>query len=269
MEFVEYGNNNGRLAVYFHGAPGALAECAVFDQYAKQHRLRIICFDRFALDSELDSENYYQQLANAISAKAGEATVDIIGFSIGTHVAIEVAARLKQQLGQLHLVSAAAPLDAGDFIDYMAGGLVFQLAKTKPWLFSLLTYYQKLMALLAPRLLVGMLFASAAGEDRPLSQQADFKNFISPVLAQCFGKRAAGYIRDVRLYVNWSGKLTCSASNVYLWHGTKDNWSPFSMAEYLAGAIPAATTIEPMEGLSHYSCLTAAAPKICALLARS
>jgi len=269
VETVEYGNQDGRLVVYFHGVPGALAECSIFEQYVQQHQLRIICFDRFALDAALEPENYYQQLANAISAKAGEAPVDIIGFSIGAHVALEMAARLKQQLGQLHLVSAAAPLDAGDFIEHMAGGLVFKLAKNKPRIFSLLTYYQKLMALVAPQMLTGMLFASAAGKGKQLSQQAEFKNFIGPILAQCFRQRVAGYIRDVRLYVNWSGKLTCSASNTYLWHGTKDNWSPFAMAEYLTAAIPAATTIEPMEGLSHYSCLTAAAPKICALLARS
>ena len=43
-------------------------------------------------------------------------------------------------------------------------------------------------------------------------------------------------------------------SDVSIGHGVEDNWSPFPMASYLDNAIPAATNIESMEGLSHYSC---------------
>jgi len=48
-----------------------------------------------------------------------------------------------------------------------------------------------------------------------------------------------------------------------IWHGAKDNWSPVSMAEYLASAIPGCTSTEIFSGLSHYSCLYHAAPAIC------
>jgi pimeloyl-ACP methyl ester carboxylesterase len=50
---------------------------------------------------------------------------------------------------------------------------------------------------------------------------------------------------------------------VYLWHGTKDNWSPIGMAFYLCDAIPGDTKVEVFEGLSHYSCLYEAIPLIC------
>jgi hypothetical protein len=71
VEFVEYGNKDGQLIVYFHGAPGAMEECAVFDSYAKDHNLKIICFDRFSIDNSLERESYYQQLADQIHDKAG------------------------------------------------------------------------------------------------------------------------------------------------------------------------------------------------------
>jgi len=55
--------------------------------------------------------------------------------------------------------------------------------------------------------------------------------------------------------------------NICLWHGTADNWSPFGMSAYLTERFPSNARVERMEGLSHYSCLYAAAPMICARLA--
>ena len=263
MKFVQYGNKDGRLVVYFHGAPGSIDECAIFESHAKKHQLNIICFDRFAIDSSLDREGYYQHLAREIKTKSGGHPVDIIGFSIGAHVALELSALLGDSVRHIHLVSAAAPLNGGDFINDMAGGLVFKLAMKKPFIFTLLTQYQRLMARLAPRMLVSMLFASAMGKDKELSRQADFKRYITSVIRSCFQHQAKGYIRDINFYVTWPGKLNGVISGVSLWHGTSDNWSPFDMASYLCRELPGATQVEAMEGLSHYSTLYEAAPKIC------
>jgi pimeloyl-ACP methyl ester carboxylesterase len=266
VEFVEYGNKDEQLIVYFHGAPGAMEECSLFDSYAKDHNLRIICFDRFSLDSSLDRDSYYQQLADQVRRKAGGESVAFIGFSIGAHVALEVSALLNGQVRHTHLVSVAAPINSGDFIDNMAGGFVFKLAMEKPLIFFLLTQCQKIMAVLVPRMLASMLFASAAGKDMELSKQHDFRKYITPVLKSCFKNRVRGYMRDINFYVTWPGKLGGYTDSVHLWHGTEDNWSPFSMASYLSEAIPGAASVNAMEGLSHYSCLYQAAPKICAQL---
>ncbi|MDA9004126.1 alpha/beta hydrolase [bacterium] len=263
MEYVEYGKKDGKMVIYFHGAPGAMEECAIFDRYAKEHNLTIVCFDRFSMDCSLHRESYYNELAAKIRIKSRGEPIDFIGFSIGAHVALEVSALLRSQVKHIHLVSAAAPLSDGDFIDHMAGGLVFKLAAKKPFLFFLLTQYQKVMALVAPGMLVNILFASAAGKDKELSKQSDFKRYMTPILRHCFQKRVRGYIRDVKLYTAWLGAFSRNTSIVHLWHGTEDNWSPFSMASYLCNAIPGATHVEAMEGLSHYSCLFEAASKIC------
>ncbi|MEH6518105.1 MAG: alpha/beta hydrolase [Halioglobus sp.] len=266
VKCAEYGNRDGKLVVYFHGAPGAMEECALFDSHAKKHKLKVICFDRSSIDNSLDRRSYYQQLADQIRKKADGELVNLIGFSIGAHVALEVGALLNDQVQHTHLVSAAAPLNSGNFIDNMAGGLVFKLAMAKPSIFFLLTQCQRIMAVLAPRMLVRMLFSSAAGKDIELIKCRDFKNYITPVLKHCFQNGANGYIRDIKFYVTWSGKLSGHTTYVNLWHGTEDNWTPFSMASYLSKTIPGATDVNAMEGLSHYSCLYQAAPKICAHL---
>jgi pimeloyl-ACP methyl ester carboxylesterase len=263
---AEYGSPTGRLVVYFHGAPGAMEESSLFDGHARIHNLRIICFDRFAIDKSHDRESYYRLLARSIEAKADGRPVAIIGFSIGAHVALEVSARLNVQVPETHLVSAAAPIATGDFHDSMAGGEVFRLAAERPGLFSVLTKIQGILALLAPRLLFRMLFSSATGEDKELSKRYEFRCFITPLMRHCFVNRASGYIRDIRYYVTWPGNLAGNQPRVSLWHGTDDNWAPFSMASYLCNAMPGASHVEAMKGMSHYSCLYAAVPKICSQL---
>jgi pimeloyl-ACP methyl ester carboxylesterase len=264
VEFVQFGREEGQLVIYFHGAPGALEECVVFERFAQEQGLRIICFDRFAIESTFDREDYYQAITHQILLRAGNDPVVLIGFSIGAHVALEVGARLGDQVRQTHLISAAAPLNAGDFLDSMAGGVVFKLAMKAPRIFYLLSQYQKLVALLAPKALVNMLFASAAGNDRSLRENREFRSYITPILKHCFLNRLEGYVRDIQYYVTWSGEFDRNKTPVCLWHGAEDNWSPLSMATALSQTLPGAVSVEVMEGLSHYSCLYSAAPKICA-----
>lgn len=266
MKSVEYGNKDGRLVVYFHGVPGAIAECALFESYAKQHNLNIICFDRFNIGPTVSREDYYQKIVTAIKSKASDGKVDVIGFSIGAYVALEVCARLNEQLGLLHLVSAAAPIDSEGLLDAMAGGAVFKLAKHRPFLFYCLSYFQKALALLAPALLFKILFSSAAGEDKALSEQGEFKRFMIPLLKHSFREGIKGYCCDIRLYSSWEGELGELNAKVSIWHGSQDNWSPFAMATTLNAMLAGAEGVKVMEGLSHYSCLFEAAPKICAQL---
>ncbi|MGZ8262024.1 MAG: hypothetical protein ACXWTU_03570, partial [Methylotenera sp.] len=88
MKFSQFGANNGRIVIYFHGAPGAPEECAIFDSCGKEHGLTFICFDRFSIDSSIADEAYYQFLAKEISKKYAKKKVDVIGFSIGAFIAL-------------------------------------------------------------------------------------------------------------------------------------------------------------------------------------
>jgi len=60
MKFSQFGSDNGKTVIYFHGAPGAPEECAIFDLYAKEQGLTFICFDRFSGDYSTAGEAYYQ-----------------------------------------------------------------------------------------------------------------------------------------------------------------------------------------------------------------
>lgn len=264
MSYRQFGADNGRIIIYFHGAPGAPEECAIFDKHGKEHALRFICFDRFSADAALNGEAYYQRLAAEISGKAAEMPVDIIGFSLGAFVALQVCRYLPDEVRSLHLISAAAPLEAGDFLDSMAGKQVFRLAKVCPALFMALSYCQGLLAARYPKALLHLLFAGAAGKDRELAADGDFQSVIIKVLRTCINGRIKGYARDITAYVHpWASTLSEVTIDTHIWHGTEDNWSPKAMAEYLQAALPNCSQIEILPGLSHYSCLYEAAPKIC------
>jgi len=268
MKYYTCGAKEGRLVVYFHGAPGSISECAVLDIPSKTHGLRVVCFDRFALECGEDRERYYQQLALAVIEMLDvDETVDIIGFSIGAFIALEVSARLGERVKNIHLVSAAAPLNSGDYMGEMAGAFVFRLANRYPFIFYLLTQYQKVLAFVAPKLLFAILFSSAQGEDLALSKTGKIQDFIVPVLEDCFKYHSPGYMSDVKHYVKWDDELSWCVAKTTNWHGTSDNWSPMAMAFQLQSAIPGAVKLEALESMSHYSCLFQAAPKIIAQLA--
>lgn len=268
MNFQQYGDKSGSLVVYFHGAPGAITECCLFEDYAKQHKLNVICFERFAIDPTIRRGDYYQLLATAVRDTADGEKIDFVGFSIGCHVAIEVSNLLGNQVNNLHLVSAAAPLESGHYLPEMAGGAVFKLAMNYPGIFRALSYWQSLLARVSPKILFAMLFSSARGEDKKLSQQQDFKDYINPMLATSYTYQLNGYLRDVSQYVNpWTESLKLCSPNTHLWHGTDDNWSPASMAEYLAAHITNSSKVNTVENASHYSCLFNAVDKICQQLA--
>jgi len=269
MKTMEFGEYSGKKVFYFHGVPGAVNEGALFEKFAKQHQLNIICMNRFSLHPALTGQQYYQQLASFMSQTAGGQSVDIIGFSMGCQVAIETSLLLGGKVNNLHLISAAAPLEAGDFLDDMAGKPVFTLAQKLPAVFFLLTHWQSFLAKLSPSLLFNMLFASAQGEDKNLVKDEKFKQFITPILKDCFNGHVKGYLREIKQYVApWQDSVPKCSTNTTVWHGEEDNWSPPAMAHYLKQALPNCQKLELMAGLSHYSCLQAASEKICRQLAQ-
>jgi len=264
MAYRQFGADDGRLVVYFHGTPGAPEECVVFDQYGKQNNLTFISYDRFSVDTALEGAAYYQLLADEITDKAAGKAVDMVGFSIGGFIALQVCRLIESDVRSLHLVSAAAPLEAGNFTDMAAGKSVFRLAQRHRSAFHLLIRLQSLIAAVCPNLVFRMMFAGTTGEDRILAASGEFQTVITDILELCFTRYSAGYARDLRAYVQpWKDTLSGIEINTHIWHGAEDNWSPVSMAEYLASAIPGCTSTEIFSGLSHYSCLYRAAPAIC------
>lgn len=248
-----------RTVVYFHGAPGGPSEVEAFQAYALTNGVRVVCQDRFALPAWLNGDAYFQALADDVAAITDGQPVDVAGFSIGAFVALQVCRVRPQIVRQLHLVSPAAPLEGGAFLNDMAGKTVFQLASSCPLLFNQLSRCQAVLVRHWPDVLIRMLFATAQAGDQHLVTDKAFRKMITHALTDCFDCNVAGYVRDVRAYVSpWAHILKDIHTPTHLWHGEADNWSPIGMSNYLSKQIPSCVSLNWLTGLSHYSCLLSA-----------
>lgn len=268
MKHTEYGDKQGYLTIYFHGAPGGTKEPAIFDDLAQRHGLRLVCIDRFSIPDDMNQNDYIHELAAHIKSLSNGKPLSFLGFSIGAFTALEVSRLLQDQINQVHLISAAAPLPTrsatqrSKYTKEMAGGLVFDLAIEKPLLFHLLTKFQQFLATLSPQLLTKLIFSSATGKDKSLFSKADFKDYITDVISNCFKRSIGGYMREIKLYTQWDPEPNRYHSNTVLWHGMVDNWAPANMVPALIDTIAGPKQCHNLSEMSHYSCLIESAPKI-------
>jgi len=263
--FRWYGEETGRPVVYFHGAPGAAIECGRFHEVAQQHGVRLVGLERSSTDIKLAGEAYFERHAGEVAAIAGDGPFEAIGFSLGAFVALRTAPYLRGRLTRLHLVSAPAPLESGDFPKTMAGGAVFRMAQRSPDMFRRLSKLEAWLSLHAPAVLFAMLFSSATGGDRALAADPAFRAEIDCVMTLGLGSGSSSFVRDVREYVRpWADRLAEVSVDTRIWHGAEDNWSPSAMADALERLIPGASAKTVLPGLSHYSCLFEAVPRILA-----
>ena len=263
--FRWYGDEAGRPIVYFHGAPGAAIECGRFHEAAQKHGVRLVGLERSSTDVRLTGDDYFERHAGEVAALVGDGPFEAIGFSIGAAVALRCAPYLKDRLTRLHLVSAAAPLESGDFLKDMAGKSVFRMAQRSPGLFRRVARTEAWLALHAPAVLFAMLFSSARAADSVLAADPAFRAEIDLVMKLGLGGGVSSFMRDVREYVRpWAERLAEVTVETRLWHGAEDNWSPAAMADALQRLIPGASAKTVLPGLSHYSCLFEAVPRILA-----
>jgi pimeloyl-ACP methyl ester carboxylesterase len=262
------GDVAGPLTIYFHGVPGAPSELGVFDAPARACGLKLLCWDRFALNEALTGPAYVAALAEAVRAIAGSHRVNLIGFSIGACVALHTCRLLGAQVGQLHLVSAAAPLQSGHFLPRMAGRAVFQAAMASTTRFKALTLGQGALARWAPGVMRSALFRSATGVERVLASDSAFRSSMDGLLRSSLLEGRAGYVRDILAYVqDWSAIPAQVRADTTLWHGSLDNWAPPDMAIHLQGSMQTCRQLHLWDGLAHFSCLYRSAPLICRQLA--
>ena len=241
---------------YFHGMPGSPSELELFPSNATANWHAP---DRGALPPNLSVQQRFDALAELIERRTQDGPIRLVGFSLGTYVALEVACRLSHVELNLVLVSAAAPLSAGDFLDRMAGKAVFSLAARCPAAFAALVGAQALAARLMPQQLVPILFASAQGADMALPDDPKFLSTMARVLRESVMFGRTNYRIEVDSYVqDWSGILPTIKHPVTLWHGEADNWSPPEMALALAKRLPNVVECKLLPDLSHYSTLRAA-----------
>lgn len=242
--------------VYLHGLPGSELELSLFGPKLRRKLADAFIPNRTVPTPNANAGQYFDVLAEQVRQSCGDAPVRLIGFSLGAAAAIQLATRLSGQVAHLDLVSAAAPLQSGCFIDSMAGGPLFKLAMRRPALFGAAVRAQSFAARTAPLLLFRALFARAKAEDETLRSDREFQSLMIENLVQSLGSNRGAYQREIIYYVeDWSNLIPKVTQPVTLWHGQEDDWTPLAMAQMLAAALPNVTALHELQGKSHFSTL--------------
>jgi pimeloyl-ACP methyl ester carboxylesterase len=241
--------------IYFHGLPGAPDELKLAGRPVPANWQAI---DRSVNRSVGSAEVYFDHLAERVQDMSGGSPIRLVGFSLGAVAALQVASRITDRSVSLHLVSAAAPLQSGDFLPRMAGKSVFSLALRSPFAFAGLCGIQSAIARVSVKTLAAALFSSAQGLDLELNNDPKFKTQIDGIIRHGLGLGLQNYKREIAAYVqDWSVILPNIRYEVTLWHGEMDNWSPPEMAATLGRMLPNVSAINMLQEHSHYSTLVA------------
>ena len=246
------------VTLYFHGLPGSAAELAAF---GPEIAARAVQFHVVARDNALaagPAEEYFARAACQIAAQFPERPLRLVGFSLGAAAALRIAPHLAVQVERIDLVSPAAPLQLGDFLDAMAGAPVFRAALAGRMPLAALALVQAQVARLASEKMAAALMTKARGADRALGTDRVFIARLAASLRHSLLAARAAYRREILLYVaDWSAELARVTQPVTIHQGSEDDWTPPAMAQALAARLPSHPAVEMLPGLSHFSALRA------------
>lgn len=233
--------------IYFHGLPGSAAELAGF---GPEIVVRTAAFHVAARGAD------FVRLAGQITGQFPDGPLHLVGFSLGAHAALRVAPHLGERVTHIDLVSPAAPLQLGDFLDGMAGAPVFRAAQAGRLPFAALTFVQAQVARIAPERMAAALMAEAKGEDRAFAADPLFIAALAQSLRTSLLEQRAAYSAEILAYVSdWAPVLAEVRQPVAIWQGSEDDWTPPAMAQALAAALPSRPEVTLIAGLSHFSML--------------
>ena len=244
------------LTLYFHGLPGSAAELAGFGPGIAEQTRHFHVIARGGGLTVGSAEGYFVRLAAQILARFPDAPLRLVGFSLGAAAALRAAPHLGDRVQWIDLVSPAAPLGLGAFLDGMAGAPVFRAALAGRVPFALLTFMQAQVARLAPARMAAMLMGTARGADRELAAEPVFMAQLQASLRHSLLAQRAAYRQEILLYVaDWSAELSKVTQPVSILQGSEDDWTPPAMAEALATCLPGQPAVKVQSGLSHFSTL--------------
>jgi pimeloyl-ACP methyl ester carboxylesterase len=239
--------------VYLHGMPGSHHEAALFGFETGA----MFIPDRTGEALDIPT------LAREVEARFPNSPVSLIGFSMGTFVAVQLAVALGDKVDQIHLIAPAAPITDDRLLTAMAGAPIFRLARRSSRLFRAVTRLQAMLGAVAPRLIFRSLFATAKGDERDLAADPEFERRWTAMARHCLRKGAPGYGSEILAFVkDWSSLPARVKAPVTVWHGMEDTLTPPTLVESLIAALPQVVAVRCLPKAGHYSTLKVALSQI-------
>jgi len=262
LAYNEYGDPQGKPAIYFHGTPGSRLEAEFTEDAAKEFNFRMIAPDRPGMgESDYKPGRTLLEWSNDVVDLVDHLKLDnfgVIGASGGGPSALACAHEVPNRLDFVVSLSGWAPnsfkhatQDMNKLDQYFAN-LSMKRPQMLTYPFSIMRYVAKRF----PKKIIEFISSSLCEADKMILADPDVERVLTKDVQEAFRQGAQGVSDDALLcYNDWGFEVSDIEVPVLLLQGTADTLVPYSFAQYLHHKIPNNTLLTyPDEG--HYFMVT-------------
>ena len=260
LTFDVSGDPDGCPVFLLHGTPGSRRGPKPRGIVLYRLGVRLICYDRPGYGGSGRHEHRsVRDAADDVQLIAGELGLDrfaVVGRSGGGPHALAVAAELSDRVSSTAVLVSLAPADAAglDWYHGMNGSNIREYGDAdkdaKALLESLTAATDE--AQRDPRRFIALIQADLSAPDKRVVGDVTLRRLLLATYREALSQGPDGWIDDVlALRKPWGIDFARITSNVLLWHGADDRFSPADHTLWLGEQMPRAhVTIEP--GIGHF-----------------
>lgn len=252
LGYSEYGDPLGEVAFYFHGWPSSRVQGSLFDELAKQHRLRLICPDRPGIGlSDFQQGRTLQDWPDTLTQLAAHVGADnyhVIGWSGGGPYVLITALKLSKRLLSASIICGAPPLKfLGDREMFWLYRFMIQLRHYLPTVLGTVLRLGGMVAKGSPQKApLRWLMKLLGEEDRRVLLLPGIYDVVRDATLGALQRGPRSVIADADIYLNeWSFEVSQINFPIHFWHGKQDRNIAWTYTERLAGLMP--------QGITHWS----------------
>jgi pimeloyl-ACP methyl ester carboxylesterase len=266
MAYEEYGDPEGTPVLSFHGCPSSRLDAAPAHPAALSLGVRLISPDRPGIGrSTFQPNRRLLDWPDDVAQLTGALGIDrfaVMGWSSGGPYGAVCAARMRERVTKVALLSSAVPLDLygtrrGLTID---DRILLFLVRRAPRLASALM--RVTIADASDALLLREVMRSFPAVDRAVLSERGSPADTLVILRESMRQGTLGCLQDYRIFGDpWGFSLSEISAPVAVWEGAEDRTGPPEYRAFLKKEIPhASVNVVPGEG--HLSLLPHHAPAI-------
>lgn len=260
IAYCEYGDPHGFPVLYCHGTPGSGVECALAENAARRHGLRLIAPDRPGYgETEAAYTMSYAAWAQGVMQllrQLGITRYAVLGISGGGPNALALAAADAERVIALSLVCPLAPTVLPElarathpFVQW----LLRRMRHSPRWIDWLLLRPVAAIGRVLPRMAVTSMRFYNGRADRPCLTRPAVVELLTHNMRRAFHQGRAGGARDLRLMISpWDFSLNGITLPVKLWHGTADELLSPEHSRWIAAQLTLAE-LQLVPGAGHFS----------------
>lgn len=243
LGYNQYGSPDGTPLFYFHGAPSARVEFALFGDDALLHSLnvRLIAADRPGMGlSDFQPQRRLLDWPADVLALAGHLGIErfsILAYSLGGPYGLACAYAIPERLNQVGIVSGAALFTMSELMVGINEGTrrYINLPRENPRAARLFLWVMGVSSRLAPSKFISNAARVLPEPDAAIFDDPDIqRGFIALIQEALRQGRQGAFHESLLAITDWGFRLQDIQAPIYLWHGALDQNIPAEMARHAA-----------------------------------